>query len=92
MLRILMLLAVTAGLTLAADDLAGKTLRQKLDQAAKQFRDRTLAPETLVCAIPLKEFRAGRSRHIDPLERPVPPAETLDRMARPAPIQACPVK
>jgi hypothetical protein len=48
-----------------------------------------LSPPTLTCAIPLRELRTGVGAHIDPIAHPSMPT-TFDKIARPAPVQACP--
>ena len=92
MLRFLAVLATCLNLS-AADDLSLKALTQKgLDQAvdiSPLLGMERSTNDALVCAIPLKEFRAGRSSRIDPIGKPLTPV-VIDKMARPAPIQACP--
>ena len=93
MLRILAALVAATNLVCAADDLSLKALTQKaLDEEvakAPMIRLDRMPQEPLICAIPLKEVRAGAGNHIDPITRPTGPVN-FDRIARPAPIQACP--
>ena len=93
MLRFLTALAASVALASAAEKLSVQELALKaLEKAVSRgplIRLSTPEQGTLVCAIPLKEVRAGRSRYIDPLARPAGP-ETLDPIAHRVPIQACP--
>jgi hypothetical protein len=87
------MLVASVSLACAADDFSLKALNQKaLDQALARIPLRSLEhlpQQALICAIPLKEIRAGMGKHIDPIALPSQHA-TFDRIAHPAPIQACP--
>jgi hypothetical protein len=82
MLRLLTTLAAATLLACAADNPPIKELSR---EAFKRTQ------ETLICAIPLREVRAGIGRHIDPIAKPVRPVN-LDKIAHPAPIQGCPAR
>jgi hypothetical protein len=94
MLRTVAALLAAVNLACAAENLSLEALNQKsLDHAIKQMpllnRLPQPSPRTVQCAIPLKEVRAGIGKRIDPIARSAGPIN-FDKIARPAPIQACP--
>ena len=98
MLRLVIAMTAALPLTCAAQNLSLNALslnaltQKAFNQAIEKsplLKTASIQQSILVCAIPLKEMRAGRSLHIDPIGKPAGPA-TFDNIARPAPIQACP--